>query len=85
MMRAAIAGLALLLAGCAAAPTVRTITVEVPVPVPCVVEEVPRPAWAMDALAPDAELYETARAALVEIEQRRAYIERLEAAVAGCR
>lgn len=73
-----------LLAGCNSTPTVRTITVEVPVPVPCVVEAVPRPAWAMDALPADAGLYETALAALVEIEQRRGYIERLEVAVAGC-
>ena len=71
------------LAGCGST-VVRTERVEVPVPVPCVVPVIERPAWAMDALPVDAGLYETVRAALVEIEQRRAYEARLEAAVAGC-
>ncbi|GAA5231732.1 hypothetical protein FOZ76_11710 [Verticiella sediminum] len=85
MIRIAIACGALALAGCAAAPTVRTVTVEVPVPVPCRIEKVERPTWAMDALPAGARLYETVRAALVEIEQRQGYEARLEAALLTCR
>lgn len=79
---------AVLLAGCAApAPQVvtRTETVPVPVPVPCRTPQIDRPTWPLDVLPTDANDYEWTRAALVEIEMRRAYEARLEGAVAGCR
>lgn len=77
--------LVLALAGCASAPpVVRTERVEVPVPVPCVVARIERPAWALDELPDGAGLYLQVRAALVEIEQRRAYEAALEAAMAAC-
>lgn len=81
------AAVAAILAGCGAQSraVVRTETVEVPVSVPCRTAEVVRPAWALDALPTGASDYEWVRAALVELEQRRAYEARLEAAVAACR
>ncbi|MGO4815243.1 hypothetical protein AB4156_37655 [Cupriavidus sp. 2MCAB6] len=75
-----------LLAGCAGAPQVitQTKTVEVPVAVPCKVPQVARPAWALDQVDPDADVFTKGRAALVEVRQRAAYEVRLEAAVAAC-
>jgi hypothetical protein len=85
-----LAGMAMLvaLAGCAApAPQVvtRTVTVEVPVGVPCRAPQIERPVWPLDVLPTDANDYEFARAALTEIEMRNAYEARLEGAVAGCK
>lgn len=77
----------LVLAGCAApAPQVvtRTVTVEVPVGVPCRTPQIARPVWPLDVLPTDANDYEWARAALAEIEVRNGYEARLEGAVAGC-
>lgn len=86
-----LAGLALVLAvlaGCATTEPVtvtRTVTVEVPVGVPCRAPQIERPVWPLDVLAPDADDYEWTRAALAEIEMREGYEARLEGAVAGCR
>lgn len=87
MIRAArLALLAVSLAGCAGAPVVvKTERVEVPVPVPCRTPEISRPAWALDTLPKGASLFKRVQAAFVEIEQRRAYEARLEAAVKACR
>lgn len=75
-----------LLAGCAGAPQVitQTKTMEVPVAVPCKVQPVARPAWALDQIDPAADVFTKGRAALVEVRQRAAYEIRLEAAVAAC-
>jgi hypothetical protein len=83
-------GLALVtaLAGCAGpAPQVvtRTVTVEVPVGVPCRAPQIDRPVWPLDVLPADADDYEWTRAALAEIEMREAYEARLEGAAEGCR
>jgi len=78
----------LVLAGCAAPATqvvTRTVTVEVPVGVPCRAPQIERPVWPLDVLPTDANDYEWARAALAEIETRKAYEARLEGAVSGCR
>lgn len=86
MRRAACVLLAAALAGCAGAPVaVRTERVEVPVSVPCRTPEIPRPAWALDTLPKGASLFQRVQAAFVEIEQRRAYEARLEAAVRACK
>ncbi|WVR18285.1 hypothetical protein y223_00005 [Bordetella phage PY223] len=88
MMRraACLALLAAAVSGCASnAPVVvRTERVEVPVSVPCRTPDIDRPAWALDALPKGADLFQRVRAMAVEIEQRRAYIARLEAAVKSC-
>lgn len=75
-----------LLAGCAGVPQVitQTKTVEVPVAMPCKVQQVERPAWALDQVDPAADVFTKGRAALVEVQQRAAYEVRLEAAVAAC-
>lgn len=75
-----------LLAGCAGAPQVitQTKTVEVPVAVPCKVQSVARPVWALDQVDPAADVFTKGRAALVEVGQRAAYEIRLEVAVAAC-
>lgn len=76
-----------LLGGCAA-PTpqvvTRTVTVEVPVGVPCRAPQIDRPVWPLDVLPTDANDYEWARAALAEIEMRNGYESLLEAAIAAC-
>lgn len=78
--------LAILLAGCASDPkiVVRTELVEVPVQVPCRAPDVERPKWAVDALQENATLFDRVKAMAVEIEQRRAYEQRLEAATRAC-
>ena len=79
---------ALLLAGCAAVPTERivdrSIEVKVPVPVPCVVETVERPVFAVEQLPPDASTFERVRALLIERRQRIAYEAQRDAAIAAC-
>lgn len=74
------------LAGCAVEPQVITHAVEakVPVPVPCKTKPVERPAFALDAVSPSDDVYTKGRAALVEIEQRKGYETKLEAANAAC-
>ncbi|WP_144630282.1 hypothetical protein [Bordetella genomosp. 13] len=83
-MRILCATVCLGLAGCGATPIVRTERVEVPVSVPCRVERVYAPAWATSALADDASFYQKMAAVLAELEQRKAYESRIEAALAAC-
>lgn len=79
--------LLLALAGCASKPqiVVRTERVEVPVQVPCRAPEIERPQWAVDALPDGAGVFARVKAMAVEIEQRRAYEARLEAAIGACK
>jgi hypothetical protein len=59
--------------------------VEVPVPIRCKVAFPGRPAYALeDASLKDKTTFDKTTAALVEIEQRRAYEEKLEAALKAC-
>jgi hypothetical protein len=59
--------------------------VEVPVQVRCKIDFPPRPSYALDDPSlKDKSFFDKATAALVEIEQRRAYEERLEAALSAC-
>lgn len=76
-----------LLQGCGSSvPAVitQTRTVEVPVSVPCRIPSIVAPAWAIDQIDPASDVYTKGRAALVEIQQRRAYEERQAAAIAAC-
>jgi hypothetical protein len=72
--------------GCAGEPIVRTevVTVNKPIPVPCRTKPVPVPAWALNSIAPDADVFTLAKTALAEIEQRIQYETQLIAAVAAC-
>lgn len=74
------------LPGCATTERVvtRTVEVKVPVPVPCRVDPVERPAFAVEALPAGASAFERLRALLVERQQRIAYESRLEAAISQC-
>ena len=79
---------AILLTGCASAipekPIVQTVEVRIPVQVPCKVELPATPVFELDRTSPDASLFELARAAVIEIKQRRIYAKFLEAALAAC-
>lgn len=71
----------ILLAGCAAERETAARTPQVR----CQVQQVDRPAWALDSVDPEADIYTKGKAALAEIEQRIRYEERLEAAIRACR
>lgn len=84
------AALVLLLAGCAVEPATiirEPVEVRVAVPVACQVPAVERPAWATEAIeaAEPRVVIRGGRALMAEVEQRRAYEARLEAALDACR
>lgn len=87
-MKRLIAVLCLALAGCAGQvaeqPWPQVVRVEVPVQVPCRIERVHRPAFAVDSLPIGASIAEQMRALRAERLQRKGYEARLEAAVAAC-
>lgn len=73
------------LAGCAGqAPEVRTVRVEVPVPVPCKTEAVTVPTFASEGLKKSDSLEVKVRALLAERNQRIGYEVELLAAVTAC-
>lgn len=64
---------------------VRTVEVKVPgLPVPCRVEPIPKPVFALVAARKSDALYPKGIAVLAELQQRKAYEEKLEAAVKSC-
>ena len=79
--------LILLLTGCAGhvEPEIRTVRVEVPVPVPCRATEVAVPPWAASGLRKADSLEVKVRALLAERRQRIGYERQLVAAVEACR
>ena len=78
-------GLVVLLAGCAARePEVRTVRVEVAVPVPCKTQEVVVPPWTASDLKKADRLEVKVRALLAERRQRMGYERELVAAVSAC-
>ena len=79
--------LILLLTGCAGhiEPEIRTVRVEVPVPVPCRAPEVAVPPWAASGLRKADSLEVKVRALLAERRQRIGYERQLVAAVEACR
>jgi hypothetical protein len=68
------------LSGCA---TERIVPVEIkiPVPVPCVFDDVPEP----QVPEKGANIFEKVRALLVEIELRKSYEEKLKASISVCK
>lgn len=76
----------LLLTACASpAPLLQPpIEVKVPIAVPCRAEMPAKPAWPMDGLPADADIYTQAKTLLAEIEARIGYEIELEAAVRAC-
>jgi hypothetical protein len=85
-MRNALFATLLLLSACAAPePVFKPVSVEVPVAVPCKAPAVPKPASALRQAVLTAPLFDKVKAALVEIDVRKAYEARLEAALAACR
>ncbi|CAG2155310.1 hypothetical protein LMG26411_04877 [Cupriavidus numazuensis] len=73
--------LTILLAGCAAEPETAVRTPQAR----CQVPQIDRPAWALDSIDPEADIYAKGKAALAELEQRIRYEERLETAIRACR
>lgn len=83
-----------LVAGCTSAPprppvlpdvaTPSLTTTQVIVTQPCVGKLPDPPAWATDALPADADEFQRARALMVERQQRRQYVPRLEAILRAC-
>ena len=61
-----------------------TVTIEKPVPVPCKIPPIDRPAMAVDQVRPADDMVTLNRAILSELEQRRAYELLLEAGVKAC-
>ncbi|MGY2285147.1 hypothetical protein [Pseudomonas gingeri] len=85
-MRVLLMGVVVLLAGCAARePEVRTVRVEVAVPVPCNAPAVAVPPWAAAGLKKSDSLEVKVRALLAERRQRMGYERQLVAAVDSCR
>ncbi len=75
----------LFLAACAEQqPTLTPVDVDVPVSVPCKVVPVVAPDFALAHVTPKDTLFAKAKAALVEIDQRKAYEAVLEADVKAC-
>lgn len=68
--------------GLAACATPKTIEVKVPVPVPCVMDQVDEPVYPQ--VSGDAGLFERVKALLAERELRKGYEERLKGTIAGC-
>lgn len=74
-----------LLAACAPqAPVFAPVDVDLPVAVPCRVAPVAKPAFALGQISANDNVAEKVRAALVELQQRRAYEMELEAQNAAC-
>ena len=63
---------------------IKTVTVQVPVQVPCRIPYVSRPEYALQRLGQGADYYDRVKAAFIEIEQRKGYEARLEAAAKAC-
>lgn len=77
--------LALSLSGCASFSSVHTGSVEVPVAVPCRVPEIPRPAFAIDGVPVDSDVFVSSRALWASIEAWEAYETELQASIAACK
>lgn len=82
-------GAFLSIVGCTAVPAAdpepRIVRVEIPVPVPCLIGDVPEPVWAADVVAKTDPLEVKVRALLAERFQRVGYIRELRGAIDSCR
>ena len=84
MKRAALA-LCLVLCACGTTEVVyKPVPVNVTVPVPCHAPAVTAPAWPTASVAPTASMFDKVKAALAELNLRRGYEARLEAANKSC-
>jgi hypothetical protein len=77
--------LLIFLSGCSSPqPVFKAVTVDVPVAVPCRVPEIQRPSSALQQVQAQAALFDKVKAALIEIDNGKAYEARLEAALRAC-
>lgn len=81
-MKALIALACVLLCGCAATP--RTVTIKVPVAVPCNASLPDRPVMPTEVLPEKAKPHEIARAALAELSIREGYEIKLRTELKSC-
>ena len=85
-MRPALIVLTALLVGCSAAPPRPTvIETKVQVSVPCDPGPVPAPAFPVDGLTGDEDIFAKAQTLAADVETREGYEARLKAAVDACR
>ena len=85
-MKRVILPLLAVLAACAPPPPVfKPVTVEVPVATPCRAPDIAAPASPLATTKADASLFDKVKAALIEIDLRRAYETQLQAALDACR
>jgi hypothetical protein len=74
-----------LLTSCAAPePIFKPVTVDVPVAVPCRTPAIRQPASPLRGVTPEAPLFDKVKAALIEIDLRKVYEAKLEAALTAC-
>lgn len=74
------------LVACAEAPPVyRPVAVDMPVAVPCHAPVIELPTSVLQSVPADAPLFDKVKAALIEIDQCKAYQAQAEAALAVCR
>lgn len=74
------------LSGCFGGTTVvRPVEVDIPIPVPCKSPEVVKPSFGLDRVKVTQGIFDKGKAALSELNERKAYETRLEAALSACR
>lgn len=85
-MKLLVIGLVAILAGCAGhEPDVHTVRVEMPMLIPCKMQETAFPAWTATGLKKSDSLEVKVRALLAERRQRMGYERELVAAAVACR
>lgn len=75
----------LLAASCGTTHPPATVRVEIPIPVPCNVQKIDIPSFAVDALTYDSDIWDQMAALRAERLQRQAYEKILQAAIDACR
>jgi hypothetical protein len=71
--------------GCASKSPPNVVRVDVPVLVPCVIQDVSKPRFAVDDITPDSDIWDMMTALRAERIQRKAYEFVLESALSSCR
>jgi hypothetical protein len=75
---------AVLLSACGGDQILVPVEVKIPIEVPCRAPHVEKPMFALDVAKTSDKLYSKGVATIAEIEQRKAYETRLEAALKAC-
>jgi hypothetical protein len=76
----------LALAACApATPVLKPVAVDIPIAVPCPMATVAQPDFALSHVAQTDDAYVKTKAALIELDQRKAYEAELEERLGACR